>query len=267
MKNILYKYFSYSGGLKAIGSRHYGFTAPVYFNDPFELTYLIGETYGKKSHNLKNLVNGLRDSVGVLCLTRSHLNALMWAHYAESHTGFVVAYDVDDDFLTSSLYNLIPVQEGEVEYVSKFDQIGFQKIDWSDINNVSLLSCGVDVEVTKKIRGALQHVYLKKHNVWRYECEVRVVKLIDSIFVATDEFQSNPFRSCIWGERGLKFFNGRLAKIDAVYLGIRNPLLQVNNKNELNDRLSMWRDFGVHSFFGVQADLSNWALSTFSLNA
>ncbi len=36
--------------------------------------------------------------VGVLCLTESPDNLLMWAHYAKSHQGFVVEFDGNDKF-------------------------------------------------------------------------------------------------------------------------------------------------------------------------
>jgi len=36
--------------------------------------------------------------VGILCLTESPENLLMWAHYADSHQGFVVEFDADSPF-------------------------------------------------------------------------------------------------------------------------------------------------------------------------
>lgn len=36
--------------------------------------------------------------IGILCLTESPANLLMWAHYADSHQGFVVEFDVDTPF-------------------------------------------------------------------------------------------------------------------------------------------------------------------------
>lgn len=40
----------------------------------------------------------LEDMVGILCLTESPVNLLMWAHYADAHQGFVVEFDVDSPF-------------------------------------------------------------------------------------------------------------------------------------------------------------------------
>lgn len=38
------------------------------------------------------------EMVGILCLTESPANLLMWAHYADSHQGFVIEFDVDSPF-------------------------------------------------------------------------------------------------------------------------------------------------------------------------
>lgn len=38
------------------------------------------------------------EMVGILCLTESPANLLMWAHYADSHQGFVVEFDADSPF-------------------------------------------------------------------------------------------------------------------------------------------------------------------------
>lgn len=38
------------------------------------------------------------EMIGALCLTESQANLLMWAHYADSHQGFVVEFDSDAPF-------------------------------------------------------------------------------------------------------------------------------------------------------------------------
>lgn len=38
------------------------------------------------------------DMIGILCLTESPDNLLMWAHYADAHRGFVVEFDSDASF-------------------------------------------------------------------------------------------------------------------------------------------------------------------------
>ncbi|PYC03798.1 hypothetical protein DMX12_09315 [Pseudomonas sp. MB-090624] len=116
---ILYKYYSYAGGKAAIRSQNLGFRKPEYFNDPFELTALSNSVgpVGKQE-TLKARIDQLKDQVAILCMTRSALNPLMWAHYADQHQGFVIGYDVSGPFLNSPEYNLITVDSGDVLYTN-----------------------------------------------------------------------------------------------------------------------------------------------------
>ena len=46
----------------------------------------------------KPLTEGFNEHIGVLSLTEKPDNLLMWAHYAQQHTGFVIEFDADDLF-------------------------------------------------------------------------------------------------------------------------------------------------------------------------
>lgn len=43
----------------------------------------------------------IQQSLGILCLTETFDELLMWAHYSNSHTGFVVEFDTDHVFFNS----------------------------------------------------------------------------------------------------------------------------------------------------------------------
>ena len=53
-----------------------------------EFTKRLNETHYKTANK----------SIGILCLTKNYNNLLMWAHYANSHKGFVVGLDSDNSF-------------------------------------------------------------------------------------------------------------------------------------------------------------------------
>lgn len=44
------------------------------------------------------MANTFEEMIGILCLTESPSNLLMWAHYADSHQGFVVEFDCNSQF-------------------------------------------------------------------------------------------------------------------------------------------------------------------------
>lgn len=269
----LYKYYAYGGGLAAIDSRQYGFREPRHFNDPFEFTYLLGTSSGSKAGSVEQIIADLRERVCVLCLTRSNVNPLMWAHYADSHRGFVVEYDVDDEFLTSPVYNLVPVQEGVVAYPEEKPDTFLSDKNIAAIHQVFLQGCGDSVSLVKTHLPIVQALYLKKHKVWSYEEEVRVVKLVDSLFEETHVFLSDPLRSytilikdiegkpgcAMETQPGLKLFDKHPAKIKSVYFGVRNPLLV--DTVCLDEKIAKWRAQGVQNFFRMDVGPSSWLLN------
>lgn len=245
---ILYKYYNFNAGISALQSQRLGFREPFYFNDPFELSYLDdGTDRGVTSTQMLDL----KKSLVVLSLTKTPLNPLMWAHYGEDHKGFVVGYDVEDDFFQSEEYNLITANKGSVIYTSnkgeivspeEFEQIIY-KISMKAKGENFDSSCG---DMLQKITNVLEKLLLYKHSSWEYEEEVRVVKIKDSLFEETHIFQSNPNRkyspisksvapsiSAIQVD-GLCLFT-KQAKIKEVYLGMRNPLLNSNKTDQFQN--------------------------------
>jgi len=137
---IRYKYLDYSeGSLCVISDGTMKFTAPKYFNDPFDCApdfdpekqadYLmeqkeaikhIADEHGQspsqrlmyKKRLRKKIENEAREGkyasvfleeLGICSLSRSPLNLLMWAHYAKNHTGFVVEFSIPTPQVNSFL--------------------------------------------------------------------------------------------------------------------------------------------------------------------
>jgi hypothetical protein len=237
---ILYKYYGFSAGLSALKSSQLGFREPVSFNDPFELSFLDNaQGPGVKLNDLENKLNELKKSVAILSLTRSPCNPLMWAHYGENHTGFVIGYDVDTPFLTSDDYNLIPVERGDVVYTNTKTIHNLTPRSRDLLHKVYLASQGQDQDSLNKseFENLARKIFLTKHASWVYEEEVRVVKSFLSMFETTDDYYSDPMRC--WSTiskrvapsmglvqvPGLKIYSHKV-DIKEVYLGVRNPLVQ-----------------------------------------
>jgi hypothetical protein len=49
------------------------------------------------------IVEKFEELIGILCLTEAPSNLLMWAHYADSHQGFVVEFDSESPFFEQRL--------------------------------------------------------------------------------------------------------------------------------------------------------------------
>lgn len=92
------------------------FTPPDRFNDPFEALPRVrgvkresvrrklqpGEDLDElmrqatpyfRKHGPSNVLAAVSETFGVLCLAAARQNPLLWAHYAEGHTGFAIGLD------------------------------------------------------------------------------------------------------------------------------------------------------------------------------
>lgn len=76
-------------------------------NDPFEL---LAVNLQDKEHrrSFRTLRDTLNESKGLLCLSRSWKNPLMWGHYAEKHTGIGLGFEVPDHLLNEVIYAKVP---------------------------------------------------------------------------------------------------------------------------------------------------------------
>jgi hypothetical protein len=171
----LYKYISFSN-LKYLLDGTIRFTQPKAFNDPFELLpeiYLVDDIKGfsldvtapqregsparladdfesKNCNDIaaRDVLNGVNDLIGILCLSRNPNSLLMWSHYADEYKGAVIEFDDTHEFFTG----LFPVS---------YEQ-NRPKIDFSLLQDSS------------------EHIRLSelcyKPKEWEYENEVRIAR-------------------------------------------------------------------------------------------
>ncbi|EOW9462383.1 DUF2971 domain-containing protein [Vibrio cholerae] len=275
---ILYKYYGFNSGLDALKSSQVGFRQPDKFNDPFEFTFLYDEKNLSEHKELEKKIQSIKQSVVVLSLTRNPLNPLMWAHYCDNHAGFVVGYEVDDDFFTSDEFNLVTVNDGDVVYTNTKNPHDLTLDRNGVIHKIYLLTQGASLSIEEKesIHNLMRKMFLTKHASWVYEEEVRVIKISDSRFEPAGEFQNHPYREYTGINRrvtpdivcpivdGLRIYTKK-HPIKEVYLGVRNPLVGY---------MSEWRDLGVcdqglsikslsegWKVFSVKMDDKSWLLT------
>ncbi|UDN24868.1 DUF2971 domain-containing protein [Aeromonas veronii] len=107
---IYYKYYS-SFFESLILEPTIKLSSPIHLNDPFEKTISdliltqfkdltleeIDKTY---THDIKKICEHLISTLGIISLTESHSNLLMWAHYGNNHKGVCIGYD--ENFLMTS---------------------------------------------------------------------------------------------------------------------------------------------------------------------
>ena len=110
-------------------------------------------TYARKrTYELCNIV-------GILSLSETPDNLLMWSHYAEEHTGFVLMFDSSHDFF-----------KGETPLP------GFAKPE--PVQYKSERPCTTVEEVIIK-KATVSTIFLTKGSDWQYEKEWRYLKFLD----------------------------------------------------------------------------------------
>lgn len=174
--------FKYRGGDDEVFSRDLSSLEQDYFwspnydklNDPCEglvltdqvfeqfdfLNHVIGNIEQTSLVSLESLKGAFRDLIaikdksGIYSLSKSFTDELLWAHYANSHTGFCIEYDLDKlrEF-EDSQYSIF-----DVIYQNKPPIISFDDMFALDAQN----------EVIKKLTS-------QKSKRWEYEQEIRII--------------------------------------------------------------------------------------------
>ena len=225
---ILYKYASIGATRQIIESGRIGFTRAGFFNDPFDRPHVPSPPTADPISGIFEDIHATvkshlwEERTAILSLTRSFSNALMWAHYAEGHTGAVIEINVEHAGFTDIEKNMIPAQFGTVVYSRHRSNGPF----------VSSFDEGVVVGATHQFvlshYEKWQRLFLTKPLEWAYEEEVRVAKCLGGL-----EPHGNPTNesgNCTvidLGNRPLHCFEFPREAITRVFVGARTSGTEV----------------------------------------
>jgi hypothetical protein len=87
-------------------------------NDPFEGFHTDTDNY-MSQFLLKERRRVANQRFGVLCFSKSHLNPVQWAHYADSHQGLCLGFEIPADDLVDVEY--VSERSTLTEFMSKID--------------------------------------------------------------------------------------------------------------------------------------------------
>lgn len=234
---LVYKYRSGTeNDLKALENNQYWSSSIEQLNDPCEaitdtkrvkkfLNY-IGLKVGAKTNEDFDLINDNTDEVlsmdnkmGIYSLSKTPLDKLLWAHYANSHKGFCIEYDLDILLKNDGKNHIYSFP---VSYSKKPPNIGFLDI------------------IRNKQNNFIKKFAFHKSKRWEYEQEHRIVtskkglnsydhKALKSIYfgLKISESDRNQLINLL-KERGLNFYQIELEKnsysFKAVKLETENSL-------------------------------------------
>ncbi len=92
---MLYHFISERFGLEAIRNRRLKISLIQELNDPFEFLGLALEKAERRV--LRDFKNKFADRFGLICMSSSWRNPLLWGHYADKHKGLCLGFDVPDE--------------------------------------------------------------------------------------------------------------------------------------------------------------------------
>lgn len=244
---ILYKYLGLKAALKMIEKGTLGFTKADFLNDPTETT---ASYWSRPKRNVGADVlrqMNISDNFGILSMTRNPLNAIMWSHYGQSHSGLVVGIDVNRAGLNDIENCLIPAKYGSVIYtkskpIYKYQNSAYEAVAQGEIDSFNL-----------EFLEVLQRFFLYKSSEWHYEEEVRVVKTIDNI-------EKNG-GGRLYNERdidtGMYLIQIPKAAFVSVHFGLRSSY-DFDSKFDLAKRIQ--KNIPKIKFYDYRFDRENWLI-------
>lgn len=199
LPRFIYKYTSFERFLQILDSGKIKFSNPSQFNDPFDCNLTIDtnntdeeiidyveslaktrglnnqqkETILKKYLNRQELFQLTNDSVkkvkerfGITCFSSKNDSLLMWAHYADSHKGVCLKFDLlnDPDFFMTPF---------PVHYDDKYPVFNYiRQKDW-----------------------IAKFLLESKSKEWEYESEIRIMKESSGLY----DFNKDCLTELIFG--------------------------------------------------------------------
>lgn len=148
----IYKFLNKHFGLVALRDRRFKVSRLTQLNDPFEM-FAFALTDRVQRLALQMTQMEINERAGWACFSRTWKNPVIWAHYADSHKGLCLGFDVPDDQRLTK----------KIEYVKS--RPPFPKN----------LSERIESDKLKVMNRTL----FRKFRDWRYEQEIRLSIRLD----------------------------------------------------------------------------------------
>jgi hypothetical protein len=143
MTKRVYKFLSAQYALDDLDRRRIKVSTIDELNDPFDLT-AADTTDPRIEDAINRIIVWFREAKGLLCFSRNWDNILQWSHYAASHTGLCLGFDIPD---TDAGYS---------------QEVAYQP---------GLLVVQSPADVNYEFANRLLRT---KHEIWSYEQELRM---------------------------------------------------------------------------------------------
>lgn len=183
---MLYKYVS-PERIDVLTGRRIRFTPYIQLNDPFECRFTVNPPPGEEDEAVEDDYNAewaevevwLENRIGqlgMLCLSRTPRNILMWSHYTMDHRGLVLGFDESHPFFQQQAY----YYEGRVKRELPFAGFG-------TLRDVVYTQERPNIDFGSRIPF---EAFFTKSLDWSYEQEVRIFRHLEEAEVSKGEHRS-----------------------------------------------------------------------------
>jgi hypothetical protein len=112
----LYHFRNKENGLRSIREKRLKISRILELNDPFELVG-VDMTDKNERRKFKVMKEKLSGTKGLLCFSKNWQNPVQWAHYADSHKGICMGFEVPDEPMIK-----IDYVKQRLPYPGKYDE-------------------------------------------------------------------------------------------------------------------------------------------------
>ena len=135
---------------------------------------------------------GEKNAFRYFCLTPHYDNLLMWSHYADSHRGICIGFDIDHEHDFDSI-NSVFGSASCITYTKLYPKISMLELmRWMDMSQF------VIPEEYDFVEGILKRLTYTKGSAWEYENEIRYSQP-SSKGIKLFEFPKHKLREVIIG--------------------------------------------------------------------
>ncbi|CAI1577226.1 DUF2971 domain-containing protein [Serratia marcescens] len=170
------------------------------------------------------LLDKFETMIGILCVSTSPDNLLMWAHYADSHKGFVIEFDSDSDFFKQKR--------------SDVDEFGFlREVKYQKVRPSVVLTDIKDFTI-----------FLTKGIEWSYEKEWRMMLPIDNADTVVNLGSGTP---------SVNLFNFPSTAVKSIIMGCR---MDEEKKEEIRRCVEYDEDYNHVKLLNTKIDNKEYRL-------
>jgi hypothetical protein len=181
-------------------------------NENNTIQKLIWDTTNKEGFQkdqIRQFQNHISNHYGVFCLTDKATDLIMWANYAERHTGVVIKFNVDAEFFVGNNSQLLP---------------SLKKIQYVDIRP-KLEASIEDLNSNSEIKSDyFSKYFFSKGKNWEIESEWRVIK----------ELSKHSATGLYKDDYEIHLFEFPINSLKEIYFGCR---MDCENKKEIRNLL------------------------------